>query len=845
MGTAINRLFAIIGYLIGCRPKTSIFIGLLIFAISIFGFIFRFDVRMDLKGGFTRNDAPSYKEIKAHIDFFGNLGEPWYMAVFAEAKNEDLLRETESDEILSFFDYITKKMEIEYDGKKYTYHNDLCEPFCNFNGPLWNLLQYQSLFNIRYPVSTIGPYKMNVGKYIFNRTVDRFGTVTKVGTIATYFTTFVANETKAELLKIFEKKVGRAIQIHNSNINNTVKLVLHGVVTVSTEVEKGILQVTPHYFTGAALLVVFVIIALICSCIVYDRWIWSRTVLIIAAIISPILAAFTGIGYLLLFGGHINMLVLFAPFLTLAIGIGVDDSFLMTNTWLSEREAALKKSHKPSERLQLVFERIGAAMATTSITNVVGFLLACVTPVPEIRMFCGSVALCMIFDLVFEFLIYAPLHVILSSNNPIGYRAATAKSYVVPRPQRMKISFKSAVASYTEFLSSFWSEMLVMAFLISYLYVSIQGIRSLGSDMDGSDLLPTNSPSREGIRIMSNIVWPNYLNINYIIRRPPNFADPEEYRRFDKMVRTVESMEDAIGPEATMMWNKDYLRYLANPQASKLDVIFSFFGYDDSKPVSDGNGLDLSLFQQFINTDPYSAWKQGVRYSVDANNQTQIKSMLMIVAYKGTKTLADKAKLLSRCRQMADKFPEYNMIPFDTDAQLIDVLLEVPETTWKVMVFTVVAMGLVFFCFASNITSAIISSFAVASICTGVLGTMHYWGCVLDPITMVAVIITAGLGTDYVTHMCFHYVMIDDENLTKSKRLNYAFRRCALASVQAAISTSLVMIPVLFAPVMVYVVIAKAIILVVVFGIIHGFFVIPVVLTSLPSSFTSKVLCPH
>ncbi|VDK58072.1 unnamed protein product [Gongylonema pulchrum] len=47
---------------------------------------------------------------------------------------------------------------------------------------------------------------------------------------------------------------------------------------------------------------------------------------------------------------------------------------------------------------------------------------------------------------------------------------------------------------------------------------------------------------------------------------------------FKMMVKEMESAENSLGPPATMLWIKDYLRYLANPSASKLDVLFGISG---------------------------------------------------------------------------------------------------------------------------------------------------------------------------------------------------------------------------------------------------------------------------
>ncbi len=58
--------------------------------------------------------------------------------------------------------------------------------------------------------------------------------------------------------------------------------------------------------------------------------------------------------------------------------------------------------------------------------------------------------------------------------------------------------------------------------------------------------------------------------------------------------------------------------------------------------------------------------------------------------------------------------------------------------------------------------------------------------------------------------------------------------------VQAGASTFLCLFPVLFSSIGAYVVIAKSITLVVVFGLFHGLFIIPVLLTLFPHSLTGS-----
>lgn len=57
--------------------------------------------------------------------------------------------------------------------------------------------------------------------------------------------------------------------------------------------------------------------------------------------------------------------------------------------------------------------------------------------------------------------------------------------------------------------------------------------------------------------------------------------------------------------------------------------------------------------------------------------------MLVMTGYKGISSLADKARLLPECRTVASRFPDFDVIPFDTDSQMVDVILSVPSTTYK------------------------------------------------------------------------------------------------------------------------------------------------------------------
>lgn len=67
------------------------------------------------------------------------------------------------------------------------------------------------------------------------------------------------------------------------------------------------------------------------------------------------------------------------------------------------------------------------------------------------------------------------------------------------------------------------------------------------------------------------------------------------------MIEEMEKIENSLGSDATMHWAKDYLRYLANPHASKLDVVFGIAGAEANETAYLENGTSPICYYQFKN----------------------------------------------------------------------------------------------------------------------------------------------------------------------------------------------------------------------------------------------------
>ena len=78
----------------------------------------------------------------------------------------------------------------------------------------------------------------------------------------------------------------------------------------------------PLYLVGLLLTLIFVMVCVNLTAWVQKQLDGTKPVVALLAVISPIFASIAAVGFILLVGGHVNMLMLISPFLVLAIGIG-------------------------------------------------------------------------------------------------------------------------------------------------------------------------------------------------------------------------------------------------------------------------------------------------------------------------------------------------------------------------------------------------------------------------------------------------------------------------------------------------------------------------------------------
>jgi hypothetical protein len=148
-------------------------------------------------------------------------------------------------------------------------------------------------------------------------------------------------------------------------------------------------------------------------------------------------------------------------------------------------------------------------------------------------------------------------------------------------------------------------------------------------------------------------------------------------------------------------------------------------------------------------------------------------------------------------------------------------------------------MMLISFLFIPNVLCSLWVAFSIVSIELGVVGYMALWSVNLDSISMVNLIMCIGFSVDFTAHICYAYMSSKADS--PEGRVRESLYALGLPIIQGAISTVLGVSALILAGSYIFMVFFKMIFLVIVFGALHGMFLLPVLLSLFgPGACSSK-----
>uniref|UniRef100_A0A0N4ZI90 SSD domain-containing protein n=1 Tax=Parastrongyloides trichosuri TaxID=131310 RepID=A0A0N4ZI90_PARTI len=589
-------------------------------------------------------------------------------------------------------------------------------------------------------------------------------------------------------LQLFKEATDNKIK----NESNEITFEIYGDEIANYEMVRGAIEATILMIIGFVLLIGFV------TFIFYSQ-IQSKkyvTLLVIGAIASPFLSAISSFGILVWLGYDLYVIMCVTPFMILAIG--VDDAFILTSSFVN-----LSNIKDPKKRILKTITAAGPSITITSLTNTVAFGIGFFTPTKQMSLFCVCTSIAVFLDYIFTYTLFLPI-LVLIARKECNYE--TNENKIINRIKYIK--------KYVKFLCSWIGKVTSILLLIFIFTLSSYYTFNIRQTFVPSKAFPSDSPLLTSLESIRKIFDSNFP-VSIFFTNPPNITDITDHKNFYNLIEEIENLEDSHGRNNSLILLDKYEEF-----DKSTHELYNFLG------IVNGNYTpSYHNMKYFLNNILKSE-----RIDYDEKNQKILKLHITLMA-KNMSEWSKRAKYYDKIRNILLKYPQFNGTIFDADSSILDMILNVASDLIGSITVSIVSMAIICLFFIPNIIGVIMIIIALTSICYNLVGFLAMWGSDLDLITIVDVLIASGLSVDYTAHIA-HYFYASRGNY--EERMVKALSEISVPMINAGLSTFLCMFPLIFIQTYTILAFAKTIFIVVGLGLIHGLFILPIMLSLSP-----------
>ncbi|VDN04492.1 unnamed protein product [Thelazia callipaeda] len=647
-----------------------------------------------------------------------------------------------------------------------------------------------SLIHLAYPTANILGQKFRTDNNFFGVKVDKNNVLIDARLIVLHFRASLHDG--IDTAEEYELKVSKFLLTNFTS--NYIEIAIMSPTFVTAEIVRSGLHLLPFIAVGFIIMCVFATTTTMMSTSISSQFDYFKVIVATMACVSPLLACSTALGFLIWIGLRFGTILCVTPFLVLAIG--VDDAFLMINSW--QRNSKLYKqlatkcyneneSAIITDRICGMLEEVGPSVSITTLTNVLAFGVGAFSSTPEIQIFSVGNASAMIFDFIYQITLFVAILVIVGRRELKIKKCPSTVESIASRSKRQNeigIVLKNFLKSYCSFICNPSVAIVIITGLFFYWSVSIYGALTINVELRPEKLLASDSNILKVLKLRNEYILPHYTTTLIFVENPGNLNNSNNILMLHKMVNDFETLPSSVGRMSTKFWLRDYETFIETTERD----------YFDGFPDKCGNKYLKSYFFMITSRGDFQIW-------------------------------SNRAKLLNELRTVADRYSVYEVTVYDDDAKFLDLIETLLNQTMLSSAITLLSMVLVCFIFIPQFLATSIAALSILSIFIGVFGILSLWGVDLDPIVMSAMIMSIGFSVDIPAHVSYHFFRA--EGATVEVRLLHCLAAIAYPVLQAAMSTLFCVLSLLFSELYMARVFVKTMTLVVVIGLIHGLIIVP------------------
>ena len=514
------------------------------------------------------------------------------------------------------------------------------------------------------------------------------------------------------------------------------------------------------------------------------------------------------------------------------LGIGIDNAYVIGAAF-----DATDESLPIETRVKHAMHTSGMSITATSLSDVAALFLGSLTKIPAIQFFCyytGTAILFIYFQHVTVFVALLTLDTKRKQANRVdfapclhtsGQSQKEAKSGQVAA--KMKLGEWFFYEKYGPLLLNNFVKAVVLLFFVAMAGLSGFAATQITTNFDIEDLAPDDSFVKRYILKNQEIYGDDFpfKPQSILVIRDIDYTDVANNVEITRLTEEMLRSEIVDNSSSLLNWHRDFHAYARSLKGSPFVNISDFssdgFYYIGADFVDQLQGfLQISglpeLYQQDVvftgNGSRILATRIQFAHERIIGSTNQVDALLELQSIYADSELQPKPFIFNA------------FFPFWDQFRII-----VPECIQN-LGLALTAIVVVATLMLINLGAVLIMGVVVASIFVWLLASLPFWGLDLDSISYVNLVMAVGLVVDYSLHL-IHSFGLQEHSLTRKEKTLRALRAIGPAVFLGLFTTFLGVLPLAAASSQVFRVFFKMFLSIVVVGGIHGFVLLPVLLS--------------
>ena len=562
------------------------------------------------------------------------------------------------------------------------------------------------------------------------------------------------------------------------------------------------------------------------------------------------LSTVAGFGLSSLFGLFFGPVHNVLPFILL--GIGVDDSFVIANAFNRERKVARKDESDEdiAVRAGRALARAGASITVTSLTDLVAFAISTSSSLPALSSFCGYAAICILFLWIFASVFFSATFVLDERRQRDNRREClcclTRKGKSSEDDEEpLDNGFEEGRISkffrnyHAPAILSKGGKVAVSLVFIGLLAFGIWGASNLAVEDSERDFIPGDSYLVDYLDAADEYFPSTGIDLQIVFRGEEDiYMYRQELAELDEQL-SGKSSESPFIAEPSSSTYKNVIgglhEYLSTSGSGAIGNVP--LG-DDSWPTNQEDFvLTLKNYTSFGSPGSRD-YAQDVAMSEDGSSIDAIKvqaQYIRLTKENGGNIIDDADRQIEAMDDTRTLISGWNDLPsrFVYSSKFINIegFKTIQKELFLNVGLAILAVGIIVFLTIGNVSTSLLITINVAMCIIEILGFMHALGIVIDSVSVINMVLAVGLSVDYSAHIGHSFMTKRGDD--KNARATEALADMGQAVLSGAISTFLAVVVLLFSKSYVFVVLSTQFALTVGLGIVHGLFLLPVMLSVL------------